>query len=77
MDRRAFAPCGDQALLPQHRQVAGKVGLGEAEPAAKLARRDLAFDQAAQNHQPMAAGERPKERLRLGGVRFKGGWVEF
>ena len=73
MDRRAFAPGGDQALLPQHCQVAGKVGLGEAEPAAKLARRDLAFDQAAQNHQPMAACERPKERLRLSGVWFEGG----
>ena len=77
MDRRAFAPGGNQAFFPQHRQVAGKVGLGQAEPAAQLSRRDLAFDQAAQNHQPMAAGERPKERLRLGGVSFERGWVEL
>ena len=77
MDRGTLSAGGDQPFLPQQREMPGEVGLGKAEPPPERARRELALEQTAQDHQPVATGEGTQESLGLDGAGLHPGRIEL
>lgn len=55
--------------------MAGEVGLSQAEAGKQFAHRPFLFQEVAQDHQPVPAGEGAKERLSLGRAGFHFGGV--
>ena len=76
MDHRSLAPGRHQPFLPQQRQMARQVGLVEAERLEHFPDGCLAIDKAAQDHQPVTAGERAEEGFRLRRTRLQRRRVE-
>jgi hypothetical protein len=71
VDNRSLAPGRYQPFLPQQCQMTRQVGLVQAQCLKHFPDGSLTIDETAQDHQPVAAGERAEEGFRLRSTSFQ------